>query len=240
MLNVSLSFQRLILKMLVLKVLRIAHLNINSLRNKFDLLADQIKDNVDVLAISETKLDYSFPVRQSKITGHASPFRLDRDQNRGGILVFVYEDIPVKILSSEEKPIEAFFFELNLHKKKWLACCSYNPNKSNISRHLYTLRKSLDLYSAHYENTILIGDFNVSIDDPHIESFCESYRFKSLIKDPTCFKNPESPSCIDLILTNNPYSFQNSWVIETGLSDFHSFSYDYSFSYENYFSKIET
>ena len=54
-----------------------------------------------------------------------------------------------------------------------------------------------------------------------MESFCESYRFKSLIKDPTCFKNPESPSCIDLILTNNPYSFQNSWVIETGLSDFY-------------------
>ena len=136
-------------------------------------------------------------------------------------MFFVREDIPVKYLSSEEKPIEAFFFELNLHKKKWLVCCSYNPNKSNISRHLDTLRKSLDLYSAHYENTILIGDFNVSIDDPHMESFCESYRFKSLIKDPTCFKNPESPSCIDLILTNNPYSFQNSWVIETGLSDFH-------------------
>ena len=45
--------------------------------------------------------------------------------------------------------------------------------------------------------------------------------FKSLIKDPTCFKNPENPSCIDLILTNSPYSFQNSCVIETGLSDFH-------------------
>ena len=44
---------------------------------------------------------------------------------------------------------------------------------------------------------------------------------KHLINDPTCFKNPESPSCIDLILANNPYSFQNSWVIETGLSDFH-------------------
>ena len=136
-------------------------------------------------------------------------------------MFFVREDIPVKYLSSEEKPIEAFFFELNLRKKKWLVCCSYNPSKSNISRHLDTLRKSLDLYSAHYENTILIGDFNFSIDDTHMESFCESYRFKSLIKDPTCFKNPESPSCIDLILTNNPYSFQNSWVIETGLSDFH-------------------
>ena len=199
----------------------LAHLNINSLRNKFDLLADQIKGNVDVLAILETKLDDSFPAGQFEIPVYAPPLRLDRNQNGGGILVFVREDIPVKFLSSEEKPIEVFFFELNLHKKKWLVCCSYNPNKSNISRHLDTLRKSLDLYSAHYENTILIGDFNFSIDDTHMESFCESYRFKSLIKDPTCFKNPESPSCIDLILTNNPYSFQNSWVIETGLSDFH-------------------
>ena len=54
-----------------------------------------------------------------------------------------------------------------------------------------------------------------------MESFCESFRFKSLIKDPTCFKNPENPSCIDLILTNSPYSFQHSCGIETGLSDFH-------------------
>ena len=137
------------------------HLNINSLRNKLDLLADQIKGHVDVLAISETKLDDSFPAGQFKIPGYASSFRLDRNQNGGGILVFVKEGMPVKFLSSEEKPIEAFFFELNFHKKKWLVCCSYNPDKSNISRHLDTLRKSLDLYSAHYENTILIGDFKL-------------------------------------------------------------------------------
>ena len=49
--------------------------------------------------------------------------------------------------------------------------------------------------------------------------FCE---FKNLIKDATCYRNPENSSCIDLILTNNPNSFQNSEVIETGLSDFHN------------------
>ena len=157
----------------------LAHLNINSLRNKFDLLADQIKGNVDVLAILETKLEDSL---HAAIPSYASPFRLDRNQNGGGILVFVREDIPVKFLSSEEKPIEVFFFELNLHKKNWLVCCSYNPNKSNISRHLDTLRKSLDLYAAHYENTILIGDFNVSIDDPHIESFLNGIDLKALLK----------------------------------------------------------
>ena len=113
----------------------LAHLNINSSRNKPDLLVDQIKGNVDVLAISETKLDDSFPAGQFKIPGYTSPFRLDQNQNGGGILVFVREDIPVKFLSSEEKPTEAFSFELNFHKEKWLVCCAYNLNKSNISRH---------------------------------------------------------------------------------------------------------
>ena len=51
--------------------------------------------------------------------------------------------------------------------------------------------------------------------------FCDSYEFKNLIKDATCYKNPENTSCIDLILTNNPNSFQNPGVIETGLSNFY-------------------
>ena len=51
--------------------------------------------------------------------------------------------------------------------------------------------------------------------------FCDSYKFKDLIKDAKCYNNPENPSCIDLILMNNPNSFQNSGVIETGLSDFY-------------------
>ena len=47
------------------------------------------------------------------------------------------------------------------------------------------------------------------------------HNLKTLIKQKTCFKNPENPTCIDLILTNSPRSFQNSNVFETGLSDFH-------------------
>ena len=54
-----------------------AYLNINSLRNKFDLLTDLVLGNVDVLVISETKFDDSFPAGQFKIPGFASPFRLD-------------------------------------------------------------------------------------------------------------------------------------------------------------------
>ena len=65
-----------------------AHLNINSLR-KFDLLVNQIIGNIDVLVISETKLDAFFPIEQFKIPTSSTPFRRDRDQYGGGLLVFV-------------------------------------------------------------------------------------------------------------------------------------------------------
>jgi hypothetical protein len=95
-----------------------AYLNINSLRNKFDFLVDQCKGNVDVLMISETKLDSSFPVGQFLIEGFSMPFRLDRNKNGGGIMLFVREDIPVKLLSTEVHPIESFYIEINISKKK--------------------------------------------------------------------------------------------------------------------------
>ena len=46
-------------------------------------------------------------------------------------------------------------------------------------------------------------------------------RVTSLIKHSTCFKNPDKPTCINLILTNQPNCFQDSNVFETELSYFH-------------------
>ena len=50
-----------------------APLNINSVRNKFDLLSDIVKNNIDILMISETKLDSSFPKWQLQIHGYSVP-----------------------------------------------------------------------------------------------------------------------------------------------------------------------
>ena len=41
----------------------------------------------------------------------------------------------------------------------------------------------------------------------------------SLIKQSTCFKNPEYPNCIDLNLTNKSRYFQSKCVVGPGLSD---------------------
>ena len=43
------------------KQLIIAHLNINSLRSKFDQLKILVQDKIDILVVTESKLDDTFP-----------------------------------------------------------------------------------------------------------------------------------------------------------------------------------
>ena len=147
------------------KKIIISHLNINSIRNKFDFLADIVKDNIDILMISESKLDDSFPDSQFLIEGFGKPFRLDRNRNGGAIMLFIRSDIPAKVISTDKNPFESFYVELNFRKKKSLLNFSYNPNNNNIELHLNCLSRSIDSLSSKYENIILLGDFNSCMDD---------------------------------------------------------------------------
>ena len=90
------------------------------------------------LMISETKLDDSFPEAQFYIEGFRAPFRLDRNKHGGGILLYVRNNINAILLTDHVFPndIEAFFTEIKVNTRKWLVCCSYNPNRINVSTHL--------------------------------------------------------------------------------------------------------
>ena len=107
------------------------HLNINSLRNKFDLLCEQTKGSIDIFMISETKLHGSFRQGQFLVEGFHSPFRFDRNKTGGGIILYVKEDVLAKVLSHEFPTAESFFVETIINKKKWLINCSYNPHKNS-------------------------------------------------------------------------------------------------------------
>ena len=200
----------------------VGHLNINSLRNKFEALQFIINRNLDIILLSETKLDDSFPSAQFMLKNFGIPYRLDRNSNGGGLLLYVREDIPSKFLKvKSDCNIESICVEVNLRKRKWFINGSYNPNKSFLSNHLECLNCIIDEYSKLYQNFLFLGDVNASVSEKCLEEFCNLNGLTSLIKKPTCFKNPDKPTCIDLILTNQPSCFQHSKVFETGLSDFH-------------------
>ena len=140
--------------------------------------------------------------------------------------MLVREDIPFKIIKTDcDVDFEGIFVEINLRKKKWLRCCSYNPHKSNIANHLKNIRKTLDKLNSTYDNLVLPGDFNAEPEEESISEFLNLYNLKNLIKQNTCFKNPDKPTCIALILTNYPCSFQNTDTFGTGLSDFHKLTF---------------
>ena len=94
----------------------LAHLNINSIPNKFNLLAEGVSGNVDIIMISETKIDKTFPARQLYIDGYTPPYKLDGNCNRGGLMIFVREGIPSKLIENSNF-IESIFLEISLRKR---------------------------------------------------------------------------------------------------------------------------
>ena len=137
----------------------IGNLNINSLPNKFDQLREIVLKYVDVLVITETKLGDTFQTSQFLVTGFSVPYRLDRDRNGGGIMIFIRDDIPSRVLRKHVFPddIEGLFIELNFRKAKWLLFGTYHPPIQSNSYYFNNLDKALDLYS-HYDKKLLVGD----------------------------------------------------------------------------------
>ena len=177
----------------------IAQLNINSLRNKFGFLLSQNTKYVDILLLSDTKLDDSFPTGQFSLNVYSKPCRLDRSSDGGGVLLYVRDDIPSRLLTDYKikDNVELFFVEVHIRKKKWLLSCSYNPHKSNISNHLHHLNKGLDVYLKSYDNILIMGDFNSEFSENCLNSFCNVNSLKTLSRGPNCFKKPSNPSCIE-------------------------------------------
>ena len=201
--------------------------------NKFDDLKIIVKNKVDILILTETKLNESFPTAQFNIDRFISPYRRDRNRNGGGVLIYVREDIPSKELRKHTFPdvifdkdnsngaIECIFIEINLRKCKWLIFGTYHRPSQNNEYYFDKITNALDIYIKTYDRFLLIGDFNTQDHEQCIASFLNQYDSRNLVKEPTCFKNPENPSCIDLFITNQPMSFQNTGVLNIGCSDFH-------------------
>ena len=177
--------------------LMIDHISLNSIRNKLEMLSNSIKGNFDILMISETKLDSTFPSNQFTIEGYAGPIRFGRSGREGGILLYIRDDIPARVLiTSLPRDLERFFVELNLRSKKILMCCSYSPAKNNTSSHLSIVGRLFDSYMSSFDNFLVIGDLNSEISEMVMSEFCETY-LQNLVKDPTCYKNPSKRICID-------------------------------------------
>ena len=87
----------------------------------------------DAIIVTETKVDDSFEKAQFCIDGFPIPYRLDRNRSKGGLMIYVRNDIPSKMLIKHNLPedIEVAFTELNFRKCKWLLGATYRSPSQN-------------------------------------------------------------------------------------------------------------
>ena len=132
------------------------------------------ESELDILAISETKLcdefpDSQFVIESYYIDGYYNPaqFRKDRTTHDGELIVYVRNGISVKCVQTFKPPSqEIICLEITINKRKWLiySFCR-SESFSDLTTFLEELKKSIDKAINKYENIILMGDINVNMSD---------------------------------------------------------------------------
>ena len=109
-----------------------------------DSLFEFIYGFVDFLAVSDTKLESSFP------TGFSTPYRTDLFGKSGGLLVYVNGNIPSNVLKACPINNQVIFIfqniEMNLKKLIWLVVVIYTPPSQCKNYFITELTKILDKY----------------------------------------------------------------------------------------------
>ena len=201
----------------------IGHLNVNSLRNKFNVAEELVQNKVDICLLSETKSDETFSNQQFVING-CKLFRRDRNCHGEDVLCYINENISSKTVNVEVivKECEIVLIEFSIRSRKWLFIGLYKPPSQNEKNCLDNLSLIINRLTFQYENVMLIGNLNITIENKNlVEVFMNSFSLECLIKKPACFHS-KNPSCIDLILTNKKNLFKNSNALEVGILDYRS------------------
>ena len=92
----------------------IGNLNINSIRNKFEQLKETVLKYIDILVVTETKLDETFLESLFLMDVFPKPYRLDRNKNEGGAMIFIRDTISRKILEKHILPNDVEFYKILL------------------------------------------------------------------------------------------------------------------------------
>ena len=128
------------------------------MRNKFSSLQQTVLSKTDILLLSETKIDDSFPNSQFYAEGFKM-YRKDRTKTGGGLLLYINENLPGKIINSYKfkENSEIILFEFSVSNKKWLLLGNYRPpSQSNLS-FISELNLALNFLARYMKNLFCLA-----------------------------------------------------------------------------------
>ena len=213
--------------------LKIAHLNIRSLKNKIDSLRLEGIDNksVDVLTLSETWLDDITSDAEIELAGFVCA-RLDRTgakEGYSGVATYIRDGLPFRLRNDiNTGGHECLWIELIRDKcKPTFICCAYRAPDVDFNGFISSLQNSMSAVDLKKSDVIILGDLNVNMlpkskipkkDKQELLNFSRAFDLTQLIKEPTRVSDT-SRTQIDLIFVNNEHRIVKSGVVPVTLSD---------------------
>ena len=97
-------------------------------------------------------------------------FRKDRNRYRGRIIFYVSDNLRCKSLTTEiDNLTETIFLEVNVRSSKWIFVGCYKPPSSNEEFFISNLSKIINAFLTKYDNILVMGDFNLTVENKHLE-----------------------------------------------------------------------
>ena len=116
----------------------------NSIRNKFLDFKMLVLSDTDISLISERKFDDSFPDQQFHVNGYKM-FRKDQNKFGGGLILFVKENIPCKVLNtfpfSEESEVITIDLSISNKNRFFWADGTFTRDFNHHKMKLYLLNR---------------------------------------------------------------------------------------------------
>ena len=191
------------------------HYNVQSLLPKLDQLYSELKD-FDILAFSETWLNKDLPSSEILLDSYKEPERKDRDDNHGGVSLYVKNNIfHQRRHDLEIIGVECIWIELVIANKHVLLGLFYRPPNTTTAQHASILDSIHLAIDSGIQDVIVTGDFNLNVRNPtsaaKIRTICEQFSLSQIIDSPTNFTE-SSESIIDLIFTSRKTLIHSSGV----------------------------
>ena len=197
------------------------HYNVWSLmaEGRIDYLSRICKKfSIDVLAISESKLDHTIPSNLILIPGYHEPIRRDRNRNGGGCVIYVANHLPFKqMINLQSEYFEHIWVDVYVSDKKYCINTMYRPPNETADDHTLFLDVSNNLFDKLEDypayTCLISGDLNfgniynrkyILAPKPLDHDACDLFArngFSQLIDIPTRFSK-NSVSLIDLIFSD--------------------------------------
>ena len=205
----------------------VAHVNVNSIRHKFAYFHHiLLKGLIDILCISETKLDETFMNNLFYCHGYRC-HRKDKSAQSGGIMVWVRADIPhVRVNDLEldvSSNIESVVLHFQFKKVKFYLSCVYKHPSISNGVFIESLCSLYDKIGNCGSESVLLGDVNIDMLTNKVleNDLCDIYGLANVIVSPTCYKS-KNGTLIDPIIVSNTAKFFKPFNAVCGYSDWHN------------------